>query len=66
MGFGVKYTINENYTLKAEGALRVGANDYIDGVSISASQAYNDYYGIGGIALGYYFGTKKVATMKEF
>lgn len=66
VGFGVKYEINENYTIKAEAALRVGANDYLDGVTNAASTKYNDYYGIGGIVVSYKFGDKKGSTIKEF
>jgi hypothetical protein len=66
IGFGVKYDINENYSIKAEAALRVGANDYIDGVTNAASSEYNDYYGIGGVVICYKFGNKKGNTIKEF
>lgn len=66
LGFGLKYNINDNYTIKAEAALRVGANDYIDGVTNSASTEFNDYYGIGGIAISYKFGGKEGITIKEY
>jgi hypothetical protein len=66
IGFGVKYDINENYSIKAEAALRIGANDYIDGVTNAASTEYNDYYGIGGVIVCYKFGNKKGNTIKEF
>jgi len=65
LGFGIKYQINTQYTLRAEAALRVGANDYIDGVSHSASTKHNDYYGMGGISLGYSFGKSKNNFIKE-
>jgi len=66
IGFGLKYDIDENYSIKAEAALRVGANDYLDGITNAASTKYNDYYGIGGIVISYKFGTKKGLTIKEF
>ncbi len=65
IGLGLKYQISDQFSLKAEAALRVGANDYLDGASHSASTSHKDYYGMGGVSVSYSFGKGKGRMIKE-
>lgn len=54
-GFGIKADLTDKITLGLEGGLRFMANDYIDGVSLSGNDQVTDYYGMGGLVIGYKF-----------
>lgn len=55
IGFGLKANITDDITIGLEGGLRFLTNDYLDGVSESGNSDVNDFYGIGGVTVGYTF-----------
>jgi len=55
LGIGIKANVNDKISVSLEAGLRFLANDYLDGVSKSGNSEVNDYYGIGGVTLGYSF-----------
>jgi Domain of unknown function (DUF6089) len=66
LGAGISWKINQKFNLNFEAGLRFGLNDYMDGVSKSGNATINDYYGMGGLSLQYFFGKKIYSsTMKE-
>jgi len=56
VGLGLTYRLNEKIDINLEAGMRLGLNDYIDGVSVSGNPDVADYYGVGGISVNYYFG----------
>lgn len=67
VGLGLTYRFNQKIDINFEAGMRFGANDYLDGVSISGNDDIVDYYGIGGVSVQYYFGKSSVlGTIKEF
>lgn len=69
LGIGVLYNVSDKLFLSLEGGLRFALNDYIDGVSSSGNSEVNDYYGIGGLSIGYYLNTGNQRfrnTIKEY
>ena len=69
LGLGFVFNINEKMYLTVEGGLRIGLNDYMDGVSLSGNSTINDYYGLGGISLGYFLfnsSNRYINTIKEY
>jgi opacity protein-like surface antigen len=66
IGAGLSWTISKKVNLNFEAGLRFGLNDYMDGVSKSGNSTINDYYGMGGVSLQYFFGKRSFSTaMKE-
>ncbi len=55
LGIGLNFNIGTRFYLSLEGGLRFGLNDFVDGVSNSGNANIADYYGIGGLSLGYRF-----------
>lgn len=53
VGLGLKYEINEKVSVGVEGMMTLGTNDYLDGVSKSASTSYKDYMGNLSVKFGY-------------
>lgn len=55
IGIGVKAALTDRITIGLEGGVRFLNNDYLDGVSVSANSEVNDFYGVGGVTVGYKF-----------
>jgi len=55
IGFGIKANLTDKITIGLEGGIRFLTNDYLDGVSVSANADVNDFYGVGGVTVGYKF-----------
>ena len=56
LGLGFRYYLSSKVSIKIEGSVRVGMNDYLDGVSISGNSDSNDSFGAFGLGLTYGFG----------
>jgi opacity protein-like surface antigen len=56
LGLGVRYYLSSKVSIKLEGSVRVGMNDYLDGVSISGNPDSNDSFGALGLGFTYGFG----------
>lgn len=56
LGLGVRYYLSSKVSIKLEGSVRVGMNDYLDGVSISGNANANDSFGALGLGFTYGFG----------
>lgn len=56
LGLGVRYYLSSKVSIKLEGSIRVGMNDYLDGVSISGNPNSNDSFGAIGLGFTYGFG----------
>ncbi|MCB9081438.1 MAG: OmpA family protein [Lewinellaceae bacterium] len=55
LGAGVHYDLSRQWSLSAEAGIRPIFSDYLDGISLAANPAKDDYYLFGGLALGYRF-----------
>ena len=55
IGFGAQMDLTSKITLSAQASLRFLANDYIDGTSQAGNSDVGDYYGDGGLKIGYKF-----------
>lgn len=53
VGFGAKLKLTEKISVGLEVGLRLLTNDYLDGVSKAGNSGANDFYGIGGLTIGY-------------
>lgn len=53
IGFGAKAMLSDKISIGLEMGLRLFSTDYLDGVSKSASTEFRDFYGIGGVTIGY-------------
>jgi outer membrane protein OmpA-like peptidoglycan-associated protein len=58
IGLGVKVDLNRQIVLGLELGLRPVFNDYLDGVSAVGNPERNDWYSMGGLSIGYRFGSK--------
>lgn len=59
IGVGLRYEMNRNWTLGAEGGLRFGFTDYLDGVSESRNPNEDDWYFFGGLTITYNLGLSR-------
>ncbi|MCB0597027.1 MAG: OmpA family protein [Lewinellaceae bacterium] len=57
-GFGLEYSLNEQWALGAEGGLRTSFTDYLDGISFAGNPDKKDWYGFAGISLAYRWGAR--------
>ncbi len=55
LGIGLRYYLTSNISIKLEGSIRVGMNDYLDGVSVGGHPA-SDSFGAAGLSFVYGFG----------
>ncbi|MCB9348599.1 MAG: OmpA family protein [Lewinellaceae bacterium] len=55
-GFGLEYSLNEQWALGAEGGLRTAFTDYLDGISFAGNPNKKDWYGFAGFSLVYRWG----------
>lgn len=53
IGIGAKFEATKKISIGLEMGLRLFTNDYLDGVSKSGNSGANDFYGIGGLTIGY-------------
>lgn len=52
-GAGVRFKVNKSWSLTLEGGARPAFTDYLDGISQAGQSTNDDWYGFGGILLGY-------------
>ena len=57
-GFGLEYSLNEQWALGAEGGLRTAFTDYLDGISFAGNPQKKDWYGFAGLSLAYRWGAR--------
>ena len=55
-GVGIKVHLKDGWTLSVEGGARPAFTDYLDGISQAGMADHDDWYGFGGILIGYRFG----------
>ena len=60
LGGGVKFNLSRRFVLGMELGTRIVFDDYLDGVSVSASEEHNDWYWFGGVNVGVRFLPKDV------
>ena len=53
VGVGAKFKLTKKLSIGLEMGIRLLTNDYLDGVSKSGNSGANDFYGIGGVTIGY-------------
>lgn len=55
-GIGVRFQVNNIWSISIEGGARPAFSDYLDGISQAGTPNNDDWYGFGGIMLGYRMG----------
>ena len=55
-GAGIRFQINNSWSVSVEGGARPAFTDYLDGISQSGQAQNDDWYGFGGILIGYNWG----------
>lgn len=59
IGAGIKYDVNERYTIGLEFASHLPFTDYLDGVSVSGEPGNHDWYIFGGVTVQYWVRNEK-------
>ena len=55
-GAGILFNINESWSVTLEGGARPAFTDYLDGISQAGQAQNDDWYGFGGLLIGYKWG----------
>lgn len=52
-GAGIRYQLNDTWSIALEGGARPAFTDYLDGISQAGMPDNDDWYGFGGVMVGY-------------